>query len=294
MRRNREDGSCVRTAPLGAAVALVLAGVSPALAQTAPDGETPPQAPPAAAGAGGATELAKELSNPVASLVSIPFQLNWDEGLGPDEQGRRFLMNFQPVMPFKLNDDWNLIARVIVPVLAQPVLFEGGQPTSGLGDLLVSGFISPSRGGLTWGVGPVIGLPVSSDPALGSGRYTLGPTAVVLKQAGPWTVGALVNHLWSVGGDPGRKDVNQTFLQPFLAWGRSGWTLSINAESAANWEAEDGQEWTVPINVMVSKVVALGKRPISIQVGPRFYAQQPEGGPKWGFRAALTLIFPAG
>lgn len=274
--------------------ALVLAFVSPALAQTPPEGGTPPQTAPAPAGAGGAADLAKKLSNPVASLISVPFQLNWDEGIGPDEEGRRFVLNFQPVMPFQLNDDWNLIARVIVPVVAQPVLFEGGQSSSGFGDLLVSGFFSPSREGLTWGVGPVIGLPVTSDPALGSGKYTLGPTAVVLKQAGSWTVGALVNHLWSVGGDAGRKDVNQTFLQPFLAYGKSGWTFSVNAESAANWKAASGEEWTVPINVMVSKVTRLGRRPLSIQMGPRFYLEKPAGGPKWGFRAALTLIFPAG
>ena len=294
MWSRRQSVSVVRRSAFCAAVVLALGAASPLVAQTAPGGEQPPQDAPATVGAPGAAELAQKLSNPVASLISVPFQLNWDEGLGPDEEGRRFLMNFQPVMPFKLNDDWNLIARVIVPVLAQPVLFEGGQPTSGLGDILVSGFFSPSRGGLTWGVGPVIGLPVSSDPALGSGQYTLGPTAVVLKQAGPWTVGALVNHLWSVGGDPGRKDVNQTFLQPFVAYGKSGWTFSVNSESAANWEAEDGQKWTVPINMMVSKVVLLGRRPISIQAGPRFYLESPTGGPKWGFRAGLTLIFPAG
>jgi hypothetical protein len=185
MRPHRAGGSRRRQAVLSAALAGAFACVSPALAQTGPGGGNP-QAAPAAAGA---ADLAKELSNPVASLVSVPFQFNWDEGIGPGERGRRFLMNFQPVMPFKLSDDWNLIARVIVPVLAQPVLVEGGQPSSGLGDILVSGFFSPSRGSLTWGVGPVIGLPVTSDPALGSGRYTLGPTAVVLKQAGPWTVG---------------------------------------------------------------------------------------------------------
>jgi len=140
----------------------------------------------------------------------------------------------------------------------------------------------------------VVGLPVTSDPVLGSGKYTLGPTAVVLKQAGHWTVGALVNHVWSVGGDAGRTDVSQTFLQPFLAFGQSGWTFTVNTESLANWKAASGEEWTVPINVSVAKVTRLGKRPISFQAGPRFYVVQPTGGPKWGFRAAMTLIFPLG
>jgi hypothetical protein len=265
----------------GAVLMAALACVSTALAQTTSGGEA-------------SAELARKLSNPVASLISVPFQLNWDHGIGPDEDGRRFLMNFQPVMPFHLNDDWNLIARVIVPIVGQPVLFEGGDPSFGMGDLLVSGFFSPAKGGVTWGVGPVAGLPVTSDPTLGSGRYTLGPTAVVLKQAGHWTVGALVNQLWSVGGDAGREDVNQTFLQPFVAYGKSGWTFSLNTESAANWKADSGEEWTVPINLTVSKVLLLGKRPISVQAGPRLYVAQPTGGPKWGFRAGLTLIFPAG
>jgi len=280
-------------------VAAAIAGSGPAcfsssFAQTASGRQSSSPASTSMAGGSQAAELAKQLSNPIASLVSVPFQCNWDEGLGTNDEGRRFLMNFQPVMPFHLNEDWNLIARVIMPFLAQPALVDGGQPTSGLGDFLVSGFFSPVRGGITWGIGPVLNLPVSSDPVLGSGKYSLGPTAVVLKQAGPWTLGALANHLWSVGGDVGRTDVSQTFLQPFCAYGKSGWTLSLNTESAANWKADKGQRWTVPINGMISKVTRLGNRPISLQLGPRFYVESPDAGPSWGFRAALTLIFPAG
>lgn len=239
-----------------------------------------------------AAELARKLSNPVASLINVPFQFNWDHGLGYNDEGRRFLMNFQPVMPFQLNENWNLIARVIIPFIAQPVLFQDGSPASGMGDILVSGFFSPNKPGFTWGVGPVISLPTTSDPLLGSGKYSLGPTLVMLAQKGPWTYGALVNQLWSVGGDKGRADVNQTLIQPFLAYGKKGWTVSANAEASANWEASDGNEWTVPIFVGVSKVTSLGGRPISLQAGPRFYVESPTGGPEWGFRTALTLIIP--
>ncbi len=269
-----------------AAIALIAFFVSPqpAFAQATAGGERPAQKD--------AAQLAKQLSNPVASLISVPFQLNWDEGLGENDDGRRFLLNFQPVMPFRLNEDWNLIARVIAPIIAQPVLFGGGDPSFGMGDILVSGFFSPNKAGLTWGVGPVISFPVTSNPVLGSGQYSLGPTAVVLKQTGHWTYGGLANQLWSVGGDEGRADVNQTFLQPFLVYGLGGWTFALNTEATANWEADSGEEWTVPINLGVTKVTKLGGRNISLQAGPRYYVESPTGGPDWGFRLAFVLIFP--
>ncbi len=292
LNKQRTFSSGAVCACVAVSVVWMIASAGTAVAQSG--GETAAQEHKIAAGAGGvAADLAKQLSNPIASLVSVPFQLNWDEGLGYNDDGRRFLMNFQPVMPFELNPDWNLIARVIVPMIAQPVLFDGGAATSGMGDILVSGFFSPNKPGLTWGVGPVISLPVTSDPLLGSGKYSFGPTAVLLKQQGHWTYGALVNQLWSVGGDAGRADVNQTFLQPFLTYGVNGWTFSMNTESVANWEADSGEQWTVPINMGVSKVTRLGARPISLQAGPRFYVTSPTGGPSWGFRLNLTLIFPS-
>jgi hypothetical protein len=197
-------------------------------------------------------------------------------------------------MPFVLNQDWSLIARVITPIIAQPAVFDGGDASFGMGDILVSMFFSPRKPGLTWGVGPVFSLPVTSDPMIGSGKYGLGPTAVLLQQSGHWTFGALVNQVWSIGGDENRADVSQGFFQPFLVWGENGWTIALNTESSANWNADAGEEWTVPINIMVNKVTNLGARPISLQAGPRFYADTPTGGPDWGFRLGLTLVFPAG
>ena len=238
-------------------------------------------------------ELAKQLANPVASLVSVPFQLNWDGPVGPNDDTRS-LINFQPVMPFAMSPDWNLIARVIVPVLSQPPLVAGETARFGLSDLLVSGFVSPSAPkGMVWGIGPVFSLPMSADPYLGSGKLGLGPTALVLKQQGHVTFGALVNHVISVSGPDDRDDVNQTFLQPFFSVGtKTGWTYSINSESTGNWEAEDGEQWTVPIIAGVSKVVRLGRRPISVGANYGHYVARPDGAPKWKIRAVLTLLFP--
>ena len=238
-------------------------------------------------------DLAKQLSNPVASLISVPFQMNWDTRVGTEED-TRFLLNFQPVMPFALNTEWNLIARLIVPYIGQPALVPGGEPTSGIGDTLFSAFFSPAQPGkFIWGVGPVLQMPATANPFLGSEKWALGPTALILKQSGGWTYGMLFNHIWSFAGDDQRPDVNQTFLQPFLSYTtKKAYTFSVNTEAIANWEASEGNTWTVPLNFAVSKLVKLGKRPMSVGLGTGYFLDQPDGGPKWKIRATLTLLFP--
>src|SRR5262245_13120998 len=153
---------------------------------------------------GGSTDLAKKLSNPISDLVSVPFQFNWEQGVGPEEQ-TRFVLNVQPVIPFTLSKDLNMVVRVITPLVSQPALFEGGESTFGVSDVLTSFFFVPTRqSSFTWGAGPVISFPSTSEPTLGTGKWSLGPTAVALKQTGPWTAGALWNQVWSVGGDEDR------------------------------------------------------------------------------------------
>jgi len=239
-------------------------------------------------------DLAKQLSNPIASLVSVPFQFNWEQNVGPSKL-TRFVLNVQPVMPFSMNAKVNLIVRLIAPFISQPPLTQSGAATFGMGDITTSFFVSPSKSAkLIWGAGPVIVLPSTSDPALGSGKWSLGPTIVALKQAGELTVGALWNQTWSFAGDDNRADVNQMFLQPFLSYQATHTvTLTVQSEMTANWDApNDDDTWTIPINVVVSKLATFGPFPASYQAGLGVFPVHPDIGPTWKLRTAIVLLFP--
>ena len=239
-------------------------------------------------------ELAKKLSNPVASLISVPVQFNYDSDIGPSDSGDRYVMNIQPVIPVSINDDWNMISRTILPIVAQEDVFPGTGDQSGLGDVVQSVFFSPKQpteSGWIWGAGPVLLLPTATDDLLGAEKWGLGPTAVALKQDGPWTYGALANHLWSVGGDDKRQDVSATFVQPFLSYTtKEAVTYALNTESTYDWKSE---HWSVPINATVTKVTKIGGQLISVGGGLRYWADSTEAGPEGlGARLVFTLLFP--
>jgi hypothetical protein len=241
-----------------------------------------------------ADELAKQLSNPIASLVSVPLQLNFDDGIGPDDDGERFLLNVQPVIPLSIGEDWNLISRTIIPVISQEDIFPGTGNQFGLGDTVQSLFFSPkalTAGGWTWGAGPALLLPTATDDLLGAEKWGAGPTAVALRQTSTgWTYGALFNHIWSFAGADERADINATYFQPFLSRGLGrGRTLSVSLESTYDWK---GDQWTVPFNLGYSKVSRIGKQLVSFQGGVRYYIEAPEGGAEWGLRFTFTLLFP--
>ena len=130
--------------------------------------------------------VAKQLSNPVADLVSWPTKLDWDTDIGPEDADRSTYIT-QLVIPVQLNDEWNIISRTIVTLYVDaesPV--EGGNDETGMGDTLQSFFFSPRKptaNGMVWGVGPVFGLPTGDD-GLSSDKTSAGVTAVLLKQGG--------------------------------------------------------------------------------------------------------------
>jgi hypothetical protein len=242
---------------------------------------------------GSAQELAKKLSNPVASLISVPFQSNFDFGLGPNEDGFRYTLNFQPVIPITLTPKWNLISRTILPVIHQSDVI-GTSSQTGLGDTVQSFFLSPNKTKpFIWGIGPVFLVPTATDHLLGSQKFGIGPTGVILKQDGHWTYGLLFNHVWSVAGAHNRTDVNSTFLQPFLSYTtKNAWTFGLNTESSYDWT---GEQWSTPIHLTATKVLKLGKLPVSAGGGLRCWAASPSGGPQGcGLRLIVTALFPKG
>lgn len=236
-------------------------------------------------------DLAKKLANPISDLISVPIQSNYDFGIGAGD-GTRWATNIQPVIPFDLNENWNLITRTILPIIDQEGFAAAGDglDASGLGDVVQSFFFSPKASSPIWGVGPVLLIPTATDSLLGSEKFGIGPTAVVLKQDGPWTYGALANHIWDVAGDDGRNSINATFLQPFISYiTPTKTTFSLNAESTYDWQAN---QWTVPLNFVVSQLMKIGDQPVQAFVGARYYAEKPANGPEWGLRMGLTFLFP--
>jgi len=241
-----------------------------------------------------AEDLAKKLSNPVAALISVPLQLNYDQNIGPAEGGKRWTLNVQPVVPIDLDARWNLISRTIVPIVKQDDIFPGAGSQSGLGDTVQSFFLSPkapTAGGWIWGAGPVFLLPTGSDDLLSARKWGAGPTGVILKQDSGWTYGALANHIWSIAGDDNRSDISSTFVQPFLSYTTpTALTFAINTESTYDWKAK---QWSVPLNALVSQVTKLGDQLVSVGGGLRYWADSPQSGPHGlGFRFVVTLLFP--
>jgi hypothetical protein len=239
-------------------------------------------------------DIAKQLANPVASLISVPIQANYDDDFGQLDEGSMLRINVQPVIPVTLNDDWNLISRTILPIVDQDNIPAAGFSEFGLGDVVQSFFFSPrapTASGWIWGAGPVLLLPTATDEILGAEKWGIGPTAVVLKQSGSWTYGALANHIESFTGDSQRADISATLLQPFVSYITPGQTTyGFNTESTYDWE---NSQWSVPLNFTVSQLLRAGDQLFQVGGGIRYWADSPGSGPEgWGLRLQFTLLYP--
>jgi hypothetical protein len=238
-----------------------------------------------------AAELAKTVQNPLASLVSLPFQTNYNRGVGEYER-TFFNMNIQPVIPYSFGN-LNVITRTIIPLNSAPI----GETDSvfGVGDVNASMFFSPaSDGALTWGVGPAMTLPSASNTeVLGSGKLSLGPTGVVFLGLGKWTMGGVASNSWSVAGASDREDVNFFFAQWFLNFNLGkGWAIGTAPIITGNWEADPDNRWVIPWGVQISKVTHFGSRPANIIIGYYKNSTHPEGGADSQIRFQINLLYP--
>jgi hypothetical protein len=268
------------------------------------------QQPPAETG-----ELQKATQNPVAGLISVPVQSNTNFGIGPFDRNQNIL-NIQPVIPINVSQNWNMIVRWIAPIVWQPApgtanlevfgIEENTPPffaaqdvqahagVFGLGDMTPTFFFSPANPHkLIWGVGPMFALPTATGRVLGQGKWSVGPSVVALLQPGPWTVGALVNNVWSFAGQSDRADVNQMSLQYFINYNmKKGWFISVSPIITANWEASSENVWTVPVGGGVGRVFRVGYQPLNASVAFFGNVAHPAGGSPWGMRVQLSFLFP--
>lgn len=241
------------------------------------------------------TSLAKQSQNPIASLISVPFQNNFNFGVGLDNDVQYNTL-IQPVIPVKINEDWNLINRTIIPIMYQPRMSETVGSAWGLGDIQYQGYISPAKASkITWGAGPVMTLPSATSSALGAGKFSAGAGLVALTMPGNWVIGVLANNVWSVAGSGNRGNVNLMTLQYFVNYNipkSKGWYLSSAPVMTANWNAPDGQSWTVPVGGGVGKIFKIGKQPFNAKIQFFAYPAKPVNGPDWGLQFQLTVLFP--
>jgi hypothetical protein len=231
-------------------------------------------------------EIAKKLSNPLG-YISAPFQNNFDFNIKPNN-GFRWTLSMQPFIPLSLNDNWNLLNRLVVPVVSQSNIFKNTSQ-AGMSDLLVNSFLSPKGSGMIWGVGPAFYLPIGFPKELTSTKWGLGPNIIILKQARALTLALLVFHLWSVTGSETRPDFSFTYSQPMIFYNfAGGWGVGASSESSYEWKSKASSG---AIIVTGSKLIDLGGQLINVVIGPKYYFGNINR-PNFGIRLSLNLLFP--
>ncbi|MEA3419498.1 MAG: neuromedin U [Campylobacterota bacterium] len=237
-------------------------------------------------------ELAKAAQNPIANMTSVPFQNNTNLNIGPNDSTQNIL-NVQPVWPFEINDDWNVITRTIIPVVSSPDVLTGEGRIDGIGDTLFTAFLSPSgASNVTWGVGPAVLLPTATEDTLGQDTWAAGLSAVVLTMPGNWVIGSLLSNIWSVGG--GDADINLFTWQYFVNYNLDdGWYLVSAPIITANWEADSDHRWTVPFGGGIGKIFKVGNQPINAQLSLYNNVVTPDDyGSEWQVRTQIQFMFP--
>jgi hypothetical protein len=243
--------------------------------------------------------LRAKIQNPIGSLISVPIETTVDFG-APD--GSALFISLQPVIPLQVGSV-NLINRTILPIIYAPgpILGNPGNPSPsqgssafGLGDINHSVFLSPANPGkIIWGIGPAVSFPTATDSILGSGKWSAGPTAVVLTQPKPWSIGMLVANLWSFAGDSDRDDVNQLISQAFITYNLSGgWSLTSEPVFTANWKADSSQRWVVPVGGGVGKLINIANKPVNLKLQSFYNVERPDGAPDWTMKFLVQFIFP--
>jgi hypothetical protein len=269
------------------ALASPVAGSTSAPGPQAATASTPSQA-----------DLQKASQNPVADLISVPLQSNFyffdQEKIPVHGTEMQYVLNLQPVIPLKLNEDWNLITRTIIPIIYMPEIVPGVGTHGGMGDIQFTGFFSPRKPGkIIWGVGPVLQFPTATDPLLGSRKWSMGPSAVVLAMQGPWVYGVLAQNVWSYAGDGDRAYVNQMLLNPFVNYNLpAGWYLTASPNITADWHADEDQRWTVPVGGGVGRLFRVGKLPVNLTLAAYYNVEHPDFGPEWSVQFQVKFMFP--
>jgi hypothetical protein len=241
------------------------------------------------------SELAKKTQNPVADLISVPIQNNFNFNVGPYNQTQT-VINIQPVVPIKLNEDFNLITRTILPVIDQPDPVSNSSQF-GLGNLNTTLFLSPSKSkAVTWGVGPIFGFPTKTNDLLGSNTFSVGPSAVVVAMPKPWVLGVLANNQWSIGNGAPSQRINQMLIQPFINYNLpEGWYLTSSPIITANWEAfgsNSSDRWVIPIGAGFGKIIKTGGPPLNFNLSGYYNVVSPYQGSDWQLRFQVALLFP--
>ena len=277
-------------------------------------------------------QIAKLMDNPVGNLVAVFFQYDYTQFKGPRIDTKVVhKLQIIPMFPINLGSDWNLINRVVFPFLSVPVnkgfgkcmgaapgsilascpnfpslLADPFDRTTGFSDLTYVGLASPKKpikiestgGKVIWGIGPTSMFPTASQDVLGTGKFSLGPSAVVGYLGREWLFGIFPQHWWSVGGESKRADVNLTNIQYFLyyvpPWDpKAQWRIGMSPTVSIDWKAK-GDKLTFPVGLGIERMFAIGQLPVFIQLEVAYSVIHPEDkvGSRWNFRLNIIPVIP--